>query len=60
MDEKRKEYLRKWRHENKEKIREYRRNTMLRSAMRDLEDGVVSLVGRSRLEVVKKQVIQEP
>ena len=33
---------------------------MLRSAMRDLEDGVVSLVGRSRLEVVKKQVIQEP
>ena len=60
MDEKRKEYLRKWRQENKERIREYRRNTMLRSAMRDLEDGVVSLVGRSRLEVVKKQVIQEP
>ena len=49
MDEKRKEYLRKWRQENKEKIREYRRNTMLRRAMRDLENGAVSLVVRSEL-----------
>jgi len=47
--QKRKEYRRKWDRENRDKIREYKRNTAIRRVVKAINAGDVVLVERSAL-----------
>jgi len=47
--ERRREYRRKWGRENRDKIREYKRNTAIRRVVKAINAGDVVLVERSAL-----------
>ena len=40
---KRMEYQRAWKKQNREKVREYRKNSAIRQAIRDINNGVVTM-----------------
>jgi len=46
----RKEYRRKWYRENRDKVKEYKRNYAIRKALQEIEAGKVVLVNRTELQ----------